>query len=60
MLADWVIELELGPCNTAMENHAHEIVGAYKDVYYAHRRIEADREAERVAATRSRAVQVEA
>ena len=57
MLADWAIEPELGPCNTPMETLAHEIVKAYKDVYYAHRHAEADREAERIAAKGSLAVE---
>ena len=60
MLADWATEPELRPCNTAMEKPAHEIVGAYKGVYYAHWCVEADREAERVAVVRSTTVEIEA
>ena len=40
-----------------MEKLAHEIVKVYKDVYYAHRRREANKEAERIAAERSLAVE---
>ena len=52
MLADWATEPELGPCNTPMEKLAHEIVGAYKGVYHAHRRAKADRASERIATKR--------
>lgn len=40
-----------------MEKLAHEIIKAYKDVYYAHRCVEADREAKRIAAKWSLAVE---
>ena len=43
-----------------MEKLAHEIVRAYKNVYYAHWRAEANREAKKVTAAKSRAVEVEA
>ena len=57
MLADWATEPELGPCDTPMEKLAHEIVKEYKDVYYAHRRVEADREAEKMVAEQALAVE---
>ena len=50
MLADWATEPELGPSDTPLRKLAHEIVGLYKEVYYARRRAEADRTADRVAA----------
>ena len=56
MLADWATEPKLGLCNTLMEKLAHEIVGLYKCVYYAHRCAEADRAAERIVAKRSLSV----
>ena len=43
-----------------MEKLAHEIVEEYKYVYYAHLCTEVDREAERIAAERSLAVEREA
>ena len=60
MLADWASEPKLRPYNTPLEKLAHEIVGLYKGVYYAHRRAEADRVAERIAARRSMSVEREA
>ena len=53
MLADWAVEPELGPSDTSLMKLAHEIVGLYKEVYYARRRVEADREADSIAAQRS-------
>ena len=50
----------MGPCNTPMEKLAHEIVRLYKGVYYAHKRAEADRATERIAAERSLSVEREA
>ena len=60
MLADWATELELGPSDTPLMKLAHEIMGLYKEVYYARRRAEADRTADSVAAQRSLAVEREA
>ena len=56
MLADWATEPELGLSDTPLMRLAHEIVGLYKEVYYARRRAEADR----VAAERSLAAEREA
>ena len=53
MLADWAIEPKLGPCDTPMERLAHKIVKEYKDVYYAHWWVEADRAAEKMVAKQS-------
>ena len=60
MLADWATEQELGPSDTPLMKLAHEIVGLYKEVYYARRRAEADRTTDSVAAQRSLAVEREA
>ena len=60
MLADWATELELGPRITLLEKLAHEIVGLYKEVYYAHRRAKANRAAEKTVAERSLAIEREA
>ena len=35
MLVDWAIEPELGPSDTPLKKLAHEIMGLYKEVYYA-------------------------
>ena len=53
MLADWATEPKLGLCDTSLKKLAHKIMGLYKEVYYAHRRAEADRAANRIAAERS-------
>ena len=58
-MADSATEPELGPCNTAMEKLAHEIVKVYKDVYYAHRCVEADKALEKITAERSLTVEWE-
>ena len=53
MLADWATEPELGPGDTPLMKLPHEIVGLYKEVYYARRRVEVDREANSIVAQRS-------
>ena len=53
MMTDWATEPELGPSDTPLMKLAHEVVGMYKDVYYAHRRAEADRAADSIAAQKS-------
>ena len=50
MLADWATEPELGPSDTPLMKLAHESVGLYKEVYYARRRAEVDKEADSIAA----------
>ena len=60
MLADWATEPELGPSDTPLMKLAHEIVGLYKEAYYARQRVEADRTADKVAAERSLAAEREA
>jgi hypothetical protein len=53
MMTDWATEPELGPSDTPLMKLAHEIVGLYKEVYYAQRRAEADRAADSIAAQKS-------
>ena len=53
MLVDWATELELGPSDTPLMKLAHEIVGLYKEVYYARRRAEVDMAADTIAAEQS-------
>ena len=60
MLADWATKPELGLSNTPLMKLAHEIVGLYKDVYYARRRTEADRAANTIAAKQSLTTEREA
>ena len=60
MLADWGTEPKLGLSDTLLMKLAHEIMGLYKEVYYAHRCIEADRETDKFAFERSLAVERDA
>ena len=60
MLTDWATKPELGPSDTPLMKLAHEIVGLYKEAYYAHQRSEAERTADKVAAERSLAAEREA
>ena len=60
MLTDWATEPELGPSDTSLMKLAHEVVGLYKEAYYAHQRTEVDRTTDKVAAERSLAVEREA
>ena len=60
MLTDWATEPELGPSDTPLMKLAHEIVGLYKEAYYACWHVEADREANKVAAKQSLTAEREA
>ena len=60
MLADWAIEPELGPSDTPLMKLAHEIVGLYKEVYYARQCAEANRAVDTIAAEQSLTAEREA
>ena len=60
MLVDWATEPELGLLDTPLMKLTHEIVGLYKEVYFAQQDAEVDREADNVAAQRSLTVEREA